>query len=256
MKHPLLSLMIGSLLVFNTACKDDKKVPESCDAVTYEYEGELGPDHWGELCLASECNGSEQSPINISGATDDNTLTNIPQTYTSTATHIVNKGHTIQFNFDGGSSIVLDGLVYDLLQFHTHTHSEHTVNGAHAPLEMHFVHKNAASGKLAVIGVLVEEGAENAVLAHFVEHLPESKDATYEAADTFSALDLMPSDKSYFTYAGSLTTPPCSEIVTWVVMEHSIEASLAQIEHFEHLEHENARPVQPIGGRVVKHHKG
>ncbi len=174
----------------------------------------------------------------------------------ATATHIVNKGHTIQFNFDGGSSILVDGLIYNLLQFHTHTHSEHAINGTHAPLEMHFVHQNATTGKLAVIGVLVEEGTENAVLEHFVHHLPGTKDGSYESSDTFSALDLMPSDKSYFTYAGSLTTPPCSEIVTWIVMEHPIEASTTQIHDFEALEHENARPVQVLGSRVIKHHPG
>jgi carbonic anhydrase len=124
-------------------------------------------------------------------------------------------------------------------------------------MEMHFVHKNASTGKLAVIGVLVEEGAENAVLEHFVHDLPETKDATRMNRPTPSALLIScPADKSYFTYAGSLTTPPCSEIVTWIVMEHPIEASLDQIEHFEHLEHENARPVQALDGRTIKHHKG
>lgn len=255
-KNPLLSFMAASLLVFNMSCKDDKKIPQSCDGVEFEYEGDLGPVYWADLCIASECNGSEQSPINITGALDDAALTDIPQTYVATATHIVNKGHTIQFNFDGGSSIVVNGLTYNLLQFHTHTHSEHAISGTHAPLEMHFVHQNTATGNLAVIGVLVDEGAENAALEHFVHHLPDTKDATYEAADTFTALDFMPSDKSYFTYAGSLTTPPCSEIVTWIVMEHPIEASVAQIEHFEHLEHENARPVQALEGRTIKHHKG
>ena len=97
---------------------------------------------------------------------------------------------------------------------------------------------------------------ENAVLEHFVHHLPATKDAKYDAADQFNALDFMPSDKSYFTYAGSLTTPPCSVIVTWIVMEHPIEASSVQIHDFETLEHENARPVQAIEGRVIKHHHG
>ncbi len=259
LKNPLLSLLAGSLLFFTASCKDDEKGLPSCDGVEYEYDAatEFGPQHWGELCVDwTPCSGKVQSPINIVGAVDDATLSSIPQTYAATATHIVNKGHTIQFNFDAGSSIVVDGLTYDLLQFHTHTHSEHEVDGHTTPMEMHFVHKNTATGKLAVIGVLVEEGAENAILEHFVHSLPATVDATFDATDTFNATDLMPSDKSYFTYAGSLTTPPCSEIVTWIVMEHPIEASLDQIEHFEHLEHENARPVQALEGRVIKHHKG
>lgn len=254
-KNTLLPVLAGFLLLSAVSCKDDKELP-SCEGVTYEYEGENGPEHWSELCVDyTDCGGKVQSPIDIKGAVDDAALPLIPQSYTSTATHIVNKGHTIQFNFDSGSSIVVNGETYDLLQFHSHTHSEHTVNGVAAPMEIHFVHKNATTGKLAVIGVLIEEGAENAVLKNFVDHLPATKDATYEAAGTFNALDLMPSDKSYFTYAGSLTTPPCSEIVTWIVMEHPIEASAAQIHDFEALEHENARPVQALEGRAIKHHK-
>jgi carbonic anhydrase len=132
-----------------------------------------------------------------------------------------------------------------------------TLEWVAAPMEIHFVHKNAATGKLAVIGVFVEEGAENAVLKHFVGHLPTTKDATYDdATNSFKASDLIPGDQSYFTYNGSLTTPPCSEIVTWIVMEHHIEASTAQIHDFEVLEHENARPTQPIEGRTIKYHKG
>lgn len=256
-KTTLLSFSTACLLLFNTSCKNDDKTLPSCEGVVYEYDGVDGPDHWSELCVDyTPCGGKVQSPVNISGATDDAALTDIAKTYLGTGTHIVNKGHTIQFNYDAGSSIVVDGQTYTLLQFHTHTHSEHTVNGTSYPMEIHFVHKNDATGKLAVIGVFVEEGAENSILSHLVDHLPATKDAVYDdAANTFAAADLLPSDKSYFTYSGSLTTPPCSEIVTWIVMEHPIEASTAQIHDFEALEHENARPVQPLEGRAIKHHK-
>lgn len=254
-KTYLFPLFTACVLLTAVSCKEDKTLP-SCEGVTYEYEGADGPEHWSELCVDyTDCGGKVQSPVNITGAVDDAALPNIPRTYAASATHIVNKGHTIQFTYDGGSTITVNGETYELLQFHTHTHSEHTVGGVSTPMEIHFVHKNAATGKLAVIGVFVEEGAENAVLKHFVDHLPATKDATYEAAETFSALDLMPADQSYFTYSGSLTTPPCSEIVTWIVMEHHIEATAAQIHDFEALEHENARPVQALEGRTIKHHK-
>lgn len=257
LKNVMPSFFIGCLLLLNISCGEDEKTLPSCDGVQFEYEGVDGPEYWSELCVDyTPCGGKVQSPINIVGAVLDASLTDIPQTYGTSATHIVNKGHTLQFNYDAGSSIVVNGETYTLLQFHTHTHSEHTVGGSSYPMEIHFVHKNNATGKLAVIGVFVEEGAENAHLSHFVDHLPAVKDDTYNAADTYNALDFMPSDKSYFTYSGSLTTPPCSEIVTWIVMEHPIEASLEQIEHFEHLEHENARPVQDLEGRVIKHHEG
>lgn len=245
------------MLLFGIACKDDKTLP-SCDGVHWEYEGVDGPEYWGELCVDyTSCGGRVQSPVNITGAVDDASLAAISRTYAATTTHILNNGHTLQFNCDAGSSITVNGEKYDLLQFHTHTHSEHTVNGSAAPMEIHFVHKNAATGKLAVIGVFVEEGAENTVLKNLADHLPTAANSIYDDVTAlFNPADFYPADAKYFTYSGSLTTPPCSEIVTWIVMEHHIEASTAQIHDFETLEHENARPVQPLEGRTIKHFKG
>jgi len=257
MKTSLLPFLACGLLFLNTSCKSDEKVLPSCEGIHWEYEGVDGPDHWSELCVDyTPCGGKVQSPVNLTGAIYDPASPNIPQTYTASTTHIVNNGHTLQFNYDAGSSIIVNGETYDLLQFHTHTHSEHTLNGGAYPLEIHFVHKNAATGKLAVIGVFVEEGAENDILKQVVDHLPATKDAVYDAAGTFNAEGFFPSDKSYFTYSGSLTTPPCSEIVTWFVMEHPIEASSAQIHDFEEIEHENARPVQSLESRTLRYHKG
>lgn len=254
-KRSLLPFFGFVLVLTAVSCKDDKTLP-SCEGVTYEYEGADGPEHWSELCVDYvDCGGKVQSPVDITNAVDDASLAAVARTYSNSGTHIVNKGHTIQFNYDGGSTIVVNGESYELLQFHTHTHSEHTVGGVSAPMEIHIVHKNATTGKLAVIGVFVEEGAENPILKHFVDHLPATKDATYEGAVSFTAQDLMPSNLSYYTYAGSLTTPPCSEIVTWIVLEHHIEATTEQIHAFEALEHENARPVQALEGRTIKHHK-
>lgn len=238
-----------------TSCKD--KVLPSCEGIHWTYEGEEGPDHWSELCIDyTPCGGQVQSPIDIAGASDDAALTDIAKTYDATGTEILNNGHTLVFTQDAGSSIVVNGETYNLLQFHFHTVSEHTIDGSHYPMEVHFVHKNEATGKLAVIGVLFEEGAENPLLANFIDHLPTATDSTYSSADSYNPADLLPSDKSYFTYAGSLTTPPCSEIVTWIVMEHPLTASVEQIHKFEELEHENNRPVQPLEGRVIKHFNG
>jgi carbonic anhydrase len=259
-KTLLLSFLSGCLLLMSTSCKKTTTtavVLPSCTGQHFEYEGADGPDHWKELCVDwTPCGGKVQSPVNLTSAIYDPSSADIAQTYTTTATNIVNNGHTIQFNYDAGSSIVVNGDTYNLLQFHTHTHSEHTLNGKSYPMEIHFVHKNTTTGKLAVIGVLVEEGAENDVLKHLVDHLPANANDTYTASDVFNAADLFPHDKSYFTYSGSLTTPPCSEIVTWMVMEHPIEASTAQIHDFETLEHENFRPIQAIEGRAINYHKG
>lgn len=255
----LLLLSQAAFLFLLSACSDyDGGEPlPSCTDVHWEYEGHDGPDQWSQLCVDFvPCGGAVQSPIDITGAIDDASLSAISQTYVSSATHIVNNGHTIQFNADAGSSIVVNGETYNLLQFHTHTHSEHTVNGTAYPLEVHFVHKNNATGKLAVIGVFFKEGAENAFLKPLVEHLPAVKDDKYDSTDTYNVADAFPVGKGYFTYAGSLTTPPCSEIVTWTVMETVVEASHEQIEKFEALEHENARPIQPLFGRIVRHFNG
>lgn len=249
--HILALLLSGTL--FFSACKDDEEIPEDCTGIHWEYEGEDGPDHWGDLCVGySDCSGSTQSPVDIKGAVADATLAAIAKSYATSKTSILNNGHTIQFNYDSGSSITVNGQQYDLLQFHFHTHSEHLVNGASHPMEVHLVHKNAASGNLAVIGVFFEEGAENTVLAKYLDHLPAGHDETYTADDTYTAADLLPAGTGYYTYSGSLTTPPCSEIVTWIVMKDHITASTDQIHHIEELEHENYRPVQALAGRTIK----
>lgn len=252
----LLALAATSFLV--TACKNDEELP-SCVDVHWNYDGSSaeGPQSWGELCVDyTPCSGTSQSPVNIAGATDDISLKALDETFGTSSTHIVNNGHTIQFNSDAGTKLTFGGEVYELLQFHTHTPSEHTINGVSFPLEIHFVHKNAATGKLAVIGVLVKEGAENAFLKHFGDHLPATEDAKFDdGALTFSIADFLPTNKSYFTYGGSLTTPPCSEIVSWVVLENPVEATHAQIEDFHELEHSNNRPIQLLNGRTIKHFK-
>lgn len=241
------------VLFFNAGCKEEENIPVSCVGIHFEYEGEHGPSHWGELCEGyASCDGTVQSPIDIVGATVDNTLSAINHTYTSSATHMLNNGHTVQFTYDSGSSITLNGTTYNLLQFHFHTASEHHVGGASYPMEVHLVHKDDVTGNLAVIGILFEEGAENPLLQTFLSHLPQAEDDTYEAADTYDVSSFLPADTHYYTYSGSLTTPPCSEIVTWIVMKEPIVASLEQVHAFEDIMHENNRPVQDLHGRSIR----
>lgn len=251
----LVTIFIAALFGLSS-CKEDKSLP-SCTGIHWNYDNttEEGPALWGELCVDyTSCNGTVQSPVDIAGAQDDAALTALSQAFGASGTHAVNNGHTIQFNTDEGTSLTLDGQTFKLIQFHVHTPSEHTVNGVSFPMELHFVHKNETTGKLAVIGVLVKEGAENDFLKPLVEHLPAATDEKYDdATEQFNIADFLPSNKSYFTYGGSLTTPPCSEIVTWLVMENSVEASHAQIEDFHNLEHSNNRPIQLLNGRSIKH---
>lgn len=246
-------LPVTLLVFFFFSCKDsDKVIPTECTGIHWTYEGAEGPENWDDLCVGyMECSGQSQSPVDISHPVAGTNLSAIATNYHESATHILNNGHTIQFTYDTGSEITVNGAVYKLLQFHFHTPSEHTLNGQHYPMEVHLVHKNEATGNLAVIGVFFEDGAENELLKKYLGHLPEHHDETYDAADQFSAADLLPAGTGYYTYPGSLTTPPCSEIVTWLVMKDHITASHEEIEEIEALEHQNNRPVQGLNGRTV-----
>lgn len=248
----LVSLLL-LVTLFSYSCKSDKVIPTDCTDIHWTYTGDEGADHWSELCTGySDCGGTQQSPINIVNATADASLSEIVKNHGSSETHILNNGHTMVYTYDAGSSITVNGTTYNLLQFHTHTPSEHTINGVSYPMEIHFVHKDPVSGNLAVIGVVVEEGAANAALEAISGNLPATHDAVYESATTYTAADLIPSGTGYFTYPGSLTTPPCSQIVTWLVLKEHITASHEQILKFEELEHENNRPVQNLNGRTIK----
>jgi carbonic anhydrase len=191
----------------------------------------------------------QQSPIDIANPNQAD-LENISFDYGTTALNILNNGHTVQVNYDSGSSIMLDGKTYNLVQFHFHTPSEHTVNNQSYAMEVHFVHSDA-SGNLAVVGVLVTAGAENSAYAPILNNAPaeEAEEETI-AGVTIDADDLLPTSKRYFTYGGSLTTPPCSEGVKWLVLVEPIEMSQAQIDALANILHNNNRPVQSLNGRT------
>jgi len=213
------------------------------------YQGELGPDHWGSLdpAFAVCTGGREQSPIDLRGAARE-ALSEIVFEYAPSPISIQNNGHTIQVDYQAGSGIVLDGTRYGLTQFHFHHRSEHTVDGADFPLELHLVHEDAA-GALAVVGVFLEEGAANEALAPVWRHLPAEAGPAALVAGTLDAAALLPERRTTWRYSGSLTTPPCSEGVSWLMMTEPVTASREQIEAFRALFPVNNRPVQPLNGR-------
>jgi len=224
-------------------------------------------DHWDDLCDHWACGGIAQSPINIIPPMFSSPSKYLTFDWNTTGTHIVNNGHTIQFNYDSGSKLSMLGGDFRLLQFHFHADSEHTVNGNHAPAEIHFVHQNMVTGKLAVIGVFVDtEGAKDAsgFFDRFLEHMPEHEGEYDDDADIFSADMLMPDTynswkkQRFWYYSGSLTTPPCSEIVTWIVMKDRVRATQEQLDEMKalmtHDGHENYRPTQPMFSRIVSSH--
>lgn len=216
----------------------------------WTYEGEEGPENWGELdeafALCSE--GKGQSPIDVTGETPVN-LVNISFNYAESALNIFNNGHTIQVNYDAGSSITYNETTYDLAQFHFHHPSEHTINGEPADMEIHFVHRSA-SGNLAVVGVMLMVGDEvDADYDVVFDNLPTEKGEPQPTDLTVNAADLLPETQTYFTYSGSLTTPPCSEGVRWLLMTTPVMISAEQAEAFGGIFELNARPVQPLNMR-------
>lgn len=217
------------------------------------YEGQGGPEHWASMSKEfSLCGGGkEQSPIDISGAQTTN-LPAIQFDYKADSLEILNNGHTIQVNRAAGSGISVGGEKYELLQFHFHSPSENIVDGKPFPMEMHLVHKSA-KGQLAVVGVFFKTGAKNAVLDQAWSHMPHhAGDKKKAGSVSINAADLLPADRGYYSFEGSLTTPPCSEGVKWMVLKAPIEASKKQIEQFTQVIGANARPVQPLHDRKVQ----
>ena len=227
----------------------------SADEIAWGYEGDEGPSAWGELSPAfSLCGeGRAQSPIDISGAVETQ-LVDIEFSYGFTANTIGNNGQTIQVDVDAGSHIVYNGITYDLQQFHFHAPSEHTIDGEAAALEIHFVHQDRNSNNLAVVGVLLTEGAsENAGYAAVFDQLPATVGPPAPAGGPLDLKALLPERLGYYTYQGSLTTPPCSEVVRWLLLDTPVELSAAQIAAFTAIYDANARPVQPLGQRDLLH---
>jgi carbonic anhydrase len=163
---------------------------------------------------------------------------------------IVNNGHTIQLNIADGSTLAAPGGSYKLLQFHFHRPSEHQIGGKSFPMEVHFVHANAA-GSLAVIGVLMASGRPNRAFNRIVATMPEKEGPAVKADAGIDPNGLLPGKRSYYRYSGSLTTPPCSETVEWFVLTDPIQVADADIALFAKLYPMNARPVQRLDRRFV-----
>jgi carbonic anhydrase len=239
-------VLVNGMMIFGIA-KGQDATPAPAH---WTYEGEEGPEFWGELDAnyATCSSGRAQSPIDIAGeqALD---LQDIVFNYQPSALTIFNNGHTIQANYDAGSTITYNETEYTLLQFHFHHPSEHTIGGTAFDMELHLVHRDAA-GNLAVVGILLQKGqGANESLAPVFDNLPPEKSDPQTLEATISAADFLPEAHTYFTYSGSLTTPPCSQGVRWLLLNEPVTISEAQFEAFAALFELNARPVQPINNR-------
>ncbi len=215
--------------------------------VQWDYEGEMGPEHWGkEFALCGR--GRAQAPLDIRGPFEK-TKTLLAPDYKNGPLRILNNGHTIQVNVAEGSKLRIDSMPYDLVQFHFHRPSEELVDGKPSAMVIHFVHKNK-EGKLAVLGVLLKEGNDNPGIKALWEHAPKKAGAEVEVDGvSFNPANLLPRELEFWSYDGSLTTPPCTENVKFFVLKNPVNISREQVAQFPFKR--NARPVQPLNGRQI-----
>lgn len=222
--------------------------------VHWGYSGHEGPEYWGEISeqYAMCKEGKNQSPVNIDSVhLTKAELQPLEVDYNAIGTDFLNNGHTVQVNFKEGSSITVDGKVFKLKQFHFHTPSENEIDSKHFPMEAHLVHV-ADDGELAVVAVMIEEGAKNAFMHDLAKHIPHKAQEDLSLTDTaINAKSLLPEDKSYYRFSGSLTTPPCTEGVLWLVMKHPVQANVEDLHTFESVLGHNNRPVQATHARTI-----
>ena len=219
----------------------------------WEYEGSRGPVNWGTLdtayrtCLV----GKQQSPIDISHVRAED-LPALTFSYRPSPLRLIDNGHTVQVTYMPGSFITVGDQRYELQQFHFHHPAEEKVFGKSYPMVAHFVHKNEA-GRLAVVAVLLTEGTASGLVDKIWRYLPDEqgKDVSPDGA-SIDATELLPAARGYFTYGGSLTTPPCSEGVSWFVLKQPTQVSREEVATFAKKYPHNARPLQPRNGRVIR----
>lgn len=221
-------------------------------ALHWAYQGEGGPQAWGQLKpeFATCANGKRQSPIDIREGLKLQ-LEPVQFAYGSTSLSVIDNGHTVQVNVGEGNSIEVGGRRYDLLQFHFHRPSEERIDGRQFDMVVHLVHKDI-DGRLAVVAVLLNRGAAQPLIQTVWNNLPLEKGEPQPVRTPVDLNALLPAERQYYTYMGSLTTPPCTEGVLWMVMKTPVQVSAEQIGIFSRLYPMNARPVQAAGGRMIK----
>jgi carbonic anhydrase len=219
---------------------------------TWNYGDQFGPNHWGDLSADfTTCKtGRHQSPIDIRNPRRAD-LPPIRFEYKPSPLHIIDNGHTIMINYAPGSVMLVGGKKYVLQQFHFHRPSEERVNGKSFAMTVHLVHADQ-EGHLAVVAILLQQGADNALVHELWQELPTEKGKeTRKDNIQIDVSQILPFDHGYYTFSGSLTTPPCSENIRWFVLEHPATVSREEVKKFAGLYRNNARPTQPLHDRVV-----
>jgi len=234
------------------ASKKSKTSKEDTKNPTWSYEGKDGPENWGKLdsAFATCATGFNQSPINIEN-TIHASLKPVRGIHKFPAKEVINNGHTVQVNFKTGNMLVLDSAAYQLKEMHFHAPSENTINKKSFPLEAQLIHVDN-KGNLTIISVMFKEGNSNAALDKLWLQLSNKNTEPAPVKTRVIPSELMPENRSYYRFSGSLTKPPCTEGVRWIVLKTPMTASKTQIETFEAaIKHKNNRPIQAINGRVV-----
>jgi carbonic anhydrase len=242
------TLLTISIVVATVPARGDEPAKSEGEK-HWSYTSGITPGKWGEVSPTCKT-GTHQSPIAISTEQVKRHLPLQPLefSWSRSSGELVDTGHSYQVNLPPGNSMKYGGVVYELQQFHFHTPSEHTVDGKTAPMEAHFVHKSA-DGKLAVVALLLKSGASGAPFATVLTTLPTAGDKRSVEVDLPA---ILPADHWHFAYSGSLTTPPCSEDVQWIVMRGRDVVSKEELDAFRAKYSKNARPVQPAKGRTVE----
>ncbi len=251
----ILYLFIISAL----SCKKNEKVAHQAKGNHHEawsYQGETSPEHWAEIIKDSDCAGIHQSPVNIVAIDSDSILSiqnSLKRIYSpeTNLSKVENNGHSIQFDFEVGDSIYYKNSTFHLKQIHFHEPAEHTINGIKYPIEMHLVHANK-NGDYTVLGILGEEGKESQLFEFFESFLPLKEGETKTINHAINLESLFPTNNDYYSYQGSLTTPPCTENVNWVVYKEPIILSVDEVNKLKNnMPLNNYRNEQPLNDRVV-----
>jgi len=255
-----LSISAIAVMVLTTGCvsehenmEHEKAEHTKSHTTHWGYTGDVAPEHWAELDEKfSMCGkGKMQTPINIV-PTEDIDIKPLGFHYNTSATTVINNGHTVQVNIASGSTVTIDGEEYELKQFHFHTPSENNIKGTEFPLEAHFVHATK-NGDLAVVAVMFKDGAADPMIAKIWSKFPldENKPVSIDLSKA-DINQILPSDKDYYKFMGSLTTPPCSENVKWNVFKTTKTISKDQVKQFYDIfGHTNNRPIQDTNHRTI-----
>jgi carbonic anhydrase len=245
-------ILLSAILAICFVVVPSRVVAQDAKPPHWSYEGATDPSHWGSLGSAyAVCStGHLQSPIDIKGAKKTD-LPALKMNYNSVPLNIIDNGHSVQINYPGGSTLTVGDKSYTLKQFHFHHPAEEEIDGKKYDLVAHLVHADS-DGHLAVVAVLFKKGAANSLLDTLWKNVPSEKEKATDASSvSVSAKDLLPANLGYYTFQGSLTSPPCSEGVTWYVLKSHETLSGDQLAAFAKLYPHNARPIQPASGREI-----